>query len=362
MRILHILPHLSKGGAERQFGYLAPELVRMGHEVHVAYLAEGPGRPELPGVVLHQLKSRSNYSPFLSWKLARLIRRIKPDIVHTWILQMDILGGLAAKLGGVPWVLREPSSVLRYQPTWKNRLRILVGSGASAIVSNSQGGDKYWKKRLPDGRRYIVSNALPLGEIDKTVAALPPGMVKSEAPIVLCVGRIVEHKGMGALLESLTRVRLQQNALGVLCGEGPDRSKLEELKHRLGLDANVYFTGHILASSAWALMKKASVFVSLSAYEGCPNAVIEAMACGCPLILSDIPAHREIVNENYAIFVEPSNIQQVADAIIQALRDTDASKNRALAAKQKSQEWSIPKMAQHYETVYRDSIRGYREA
>ena len=44
MRILHLLPHLSRGGAERQFGYLAPELVRIGHEVHVAYSAEGPNR------------------------------------------------------------------------------------------------------------------------------------------------------------------------------------------------------------------------------------------------------------------------------------------------------------------------------
>jgi len=362
MKILHILPHLSKGGAERQFGYLAPELVRMGHEVHVAYLAEGPEHPELPGVVLHQLKSRSNYSPFLLWQLVRLIRCIRPDIIHTWILQMDILGGMAAKLSGVSWVLREPNSVLRYPPTWKNRLRVWVGSVANAVVSNSRGGDEYWKNRMPSGRRYIVSNALPLHEIDRTVAALPPGLVKSETPIVLYVGRIVAHKGLGALLEALACVRLQQNVQGVLCGEGSDISKLDELRHRLGLDIDVHFTGHLQCSQVWALMKKASVFVSLSAYEGCPNAVIEAMACGCQLILSDIPAHREIVNENCALFVEPSNIQQVADVIIQTLRDADASKHRALAAKQKSQEWFIAKMAKNYEAVYIDSIRGYRKA
>ena len=145
----------------------------------------------------------------------------------------------------------------------------------------------------------------------------------------------------------------ETRSVGILCGEGPQRSELEVLRHKLGLDADVHFTGHLPAVSVWALMKKASVFVSLSAYEGCPNTVMEAMACECPLILSDIPAHREILDESCALFVDPSNIQQTADTIMQALCNTDASKGRALIAKQKTQEWSIPEMARNYEKVYR---------
>src|ERR1035437_1762104 len=98
MRIFHLIPSLSGGGAGRQLSYLAPELARMGHDVHVAYSNEGPQKPELPGVVLHRLKSRSNYDPYLIWQLDRLSRRIKPDIIQTWLLQMDILGGLVARL------------------------------------------------------------------------------------------------------------------------------------------------------------------------------------------------------------------------------------------------------------------------
>jgi glycosyltransferase involved in cell wall biosynthesis len=152
MHILHLIPALSGGGAERQLSYLAPELVRMGHEVHIAYSKEGPNKPELPGILLHQLKSRSNYDPYLLWQLVRIIRRIKPDIIHTWILQMDILGGIAARLNRIPWIFREPSSAMGYPPTWKNRLRVRVGSGATAIVSNSFGGYEYWKSHLPHSR------------------------------------------------------------------------------------------------------------------------------------------------------------------------------------------------------------------
>ena len=361
MKILHLIPYLWGGGAERQLSYLVPELARMGHDVHVVYSQEGPHKPELPGVVLHQLKSRSNYDPYLLWQLVRIIRRIKPDIIHTWILQMDILGGIAARFYGVPWIFREPSSAIGYLPTWKNHLRVRVGSGASAIVSNSRGGDEYWKTQLPYSRRYVVPNGLPVHEIDRIVAALPPGLAKSEAPIVLYVGRLTSDgsatKNLKTFLEALACVRQQQKVLGILCGEGPQRSELEALRHNLGLDAEVHFTGHLPTASVWALMKKASVFVSLSAYEGCPNTVMEAMACDCPLVLSDIPAHREILDESCALFVDPSNIQQTADTIVHALcSNAEASKGRALIAKQKTQKWSIAEMARNYERVYKKVI------
>jgi glycosyltransferase involved in cell wall biosynthesis len=360
MRLLHLIPKLSGGGAERQLSYLAPELTRMGHDVHIAYSKEGPIKPELPGVVLHQLKSLSNYDPYLLWQLVRIARKLKPDIIHTWILQMDILGGIVARIYGIPWILREPSSAIAYPPTWKNRLRVRIGSRASAIVSNSRCGDEYWKSHLPDNRRYIVPNGLPVQKINRTKAALPPGLADPEVPIVLYVGRLTSdisaNKNLKTLLESLALVIQQQNVCVILCGEGPQRSELEMLRHKLGLDECVYFTEHLPAASVWALMKKASAFVSLSSYEGCPNSVMEAMVCGCPLVLSDIPAHREILDESCALFVDTSNVKQTADTIIQVLREADASKERALTAKQKTQEWSIHNMARNYERIYKELI------
>lgn len=360
MRILHLIPNLSGGGAERQLSYLAPELARISHDVHLAYFKEGLHKPELPGVVLHHLKARSNYDPYLLWQLIRLTRLIKPDIIHTWILQMDILGGLAANISGIPWIFREPSSAMAYLPSWKHRLRVRIGSGASAIVANSQGGDEYWRNQLPNSRRYVVSNGVPAHEIDRIVASLPPELSKDEAPIVLYVGRLTSDssatKNLRAFLEALALIRQKQEILGILCGEGPQRSELELLGHKLGLDEGIHFTGYLPAASVWALMKKASVFVSLSAYEGCPNTVMEAVACGCPLVVSDISAHRELLNESCARFIDPTNIQQTASAIVEALCNTAASRVRALGAKKKIHEWSIAEMARSYERVYKELI------
>jgi len=356
MRILHILPHLSSGGAERQFSYLAPELICMNHNLNVAYLSNGPLMPSLSGVDMQQLSARNNYDPNILWQLIRLIQRTKPDIVHTWILQMDILGGMAARLTRTPWIFREPSSAAAYSMSWKHRLRVLIGRGANAIVSNSLGGDEYWKAQLPHSCHYIIYNGLPVHEIDKAVAALPPGLAKLELPIVLFVGRIVVSKNMINILKALSSTKQQYPLLFVICGDGPQRPELETLVRKFGLSSNVHFTGYLVPTMVWALMKKATVFISLSAYEGCPNAVMEAMASGCPLILSDIPAHREILDENSALFVDPLNLQMVLNAIIQTLTDVDSAKARALLAKQKTVKWSIAKMARRYNTVYNDVL------
>ncbi len=358
MRILHFIPNLSGGGAERQLSYLAPELARMGHEIHVAFSKEGPRRPELAGVVLHPLKSRSNYDPYLMWQIMAISLRIQPDIIHTWILQMDILGGLAAKLNQIPWIFREPSSRNLYLLKFKSRLRTRFCSGAAAVVCNSKAGEEYWKNLLSSRRRYIIRNALPIHEIDGIAPALPTDLSKLKDPIVLYAGRLVSDnsgvKNLKAFLESVELVRRKQDALGVLCGEGPQQSELERFGQKLGLEGNIHFTGFLPSTSVWALMKKASVFVSLSVYEGCPNAVMEAMACGCPLVLSDIPAHRELLDETGAVFVDPDDIQQAGEAILQILADPEASKKRAWIAKQKTRGWSIHEMARKWEKVYLD--------
>jgi glycosyltransferase involved in cell wall biosynthesis len=357
LRILNLIHFLSGGGAERQLGYLALELIRMGHDVHIAYVNDGPDRPLLSGVALHRLKSFSNYDPRLIGQIIRLIRQIKPDIIQTWIPQMDVLGGIAARLCNTPLIFREPTSGAIHSPIWKNYLRVRIGSTASAVVSNSRGGDESWRKIIPDQRRFIISNALPIDEIEKTEAGLPQEMTKSEVPVVLYVGRMVkEEKRPDLFLKALDLAGRRKKISGILCGEGHQRSELEKLKHKQGFNGDVRFTGYLPATAVWAIMKRASVFVSLSPSEGCPNAVMEAMVCGCPMVISDIPAHRDMLDESCAFFVHPSDAQQAADAIIQILDNREAAKKRALKAKQKTIDWSVTGMARNYEKVYQKCI------
>jgi glycosyltransferase involved in cell wall biosynthesis len=357
LRILHLISDLSGGGAERQLSYLAPALARRGHEVHVGYTRSGEFTPNMPGVVLHRLLTRSSYDPRLIREVANLIARVKPDLIQTWILLMDAIGGSAASVKGVPWVLREPSSAMAYHPqTWKHWLRALVARRARAIICNSAGGDEYWRDRLPRSRRLIVRNGLPIAEIDAVPPDVPDSVLQRSVPVVLYVGRLSSDgtatKNLAELLHVFALVREHQPFVGVLCGNGPQREELIALRGNLGLDNDVVLTGELTPQAVWALMKTAAAFVSLSAYEGCPNAVIEAMACGSPLVLSDIPAHREIADDGCAVFVDPRNRQQSAASILRVLRDRDEARARTIAARARAKDWSTDRMVRSYERIY----------
>jgi glycosyltransferase involved in cell wall biosynthesis len=104
-------------------------------------------------------------------------------------------------------------------------------------------------------------------------------------------------------------------------------------------------------------MKRADVFVSLSKYEGNPNAVLEAMACRCPVVLSDIPAHREICDLRSAAFADASCPHSVAKNILRLLTHRHAALQQAEQARQYVEIRSIPEMALEYVRVYEMLLR-----
>jgi glycosyltransferase involved in cell wall biosynthesis len=186
------------GGAERQLAYLAGELTRFGWDVHVALVSGGPNLERLraSGATVHRLRARGNYDPRILLQLVRTVGRIEPDLMQLWVLQMEVLGAIAAQRKRVPWILSERCSEPAYPPTVKHRLRTWMATGASAVISNSAGGDSYWQKRLKGSvPRYIIPNALPLTEIDRTSAVGPETTgLAPNTKVVLFAGRLTGQK------------------------------------------------------------------------------------------------------------------------------------------------------------------------
>lgn len=359
MKILHCIPTLECGGAERQLSYLSPELARRGHEVHVTFLRGGVNLERLcrSHVHLHQLKARSKYDPLLLWQLDRLIRKIRPDIIQTWLINMDILGGLAALSKRMTWVLRESSCARIGHNTFKRNLRQRLGKKAQAIIANSNGGVCYWRMRGYKGKDFLIPNCLPLEEISAEELACLPGMGKySGENFVLYAGRMLdEEKNVEKLILSLFNINQKIKIKAALCGDGPERVRLAELINKNGYKDRIYLPG--IVNNVWGVMKRADVFVSVSHYEGRPNSVLEAMACGCPLVVSDIPAHREFLDERCAVLVDPQNVEAIAQGIRMVLENLESAGARAEVARAKVGAWSIPAIANQYEQVYQDILK-----
>src|ERR1051325_3908890 len=125
MKILYCIPTLGNGGAERQLSYLAGELQRNGHEVHVASSRGGPNLERLKsaGVHWHCLGGLSDRDPIIFLRLMRLLRRLRPDVVQTILAPMDLIGGAAALLTHTSWILKESSSAPLYAAGLRHRFR-----------------------------------------------------------------------------------------------------------------------------------------------------------------------------------------------------------------------------------------------
>jgi glycosyltransferase involved in cell wall biosynthesis len=360
MRILHCIPSMLGGGAERQLAYLAAEQSKRGYQVDVALLFDGPNGDRLrcSGVTIHSLSHRGIHDPYLMIQLIRLIRSTKPDIVQTWLRQMDILGGVVARWTRVPWILSERSSALGYPHSLKNRLRVWLGLRAQAIVSNSTGGDTYWESYgCARARRHVIHNGLPWDEIDRVPSYRPDsGAVAEGQKIVLYAGRMSSGKNVNNMISGIRGAAVQVPLSAYMCGEGVLQPEVKNLIHDNRLSGLISLQGYV--TNVWSWMKGADVFISLSLTEGQPNAVLEAIACGCPVVLSDIPAHREIVCAEMALFVNPHSPAQISEALISTLTAPGAARRRAESAKGRIADHTIPGMADAYEEVYREIAAG----
>jgi glycosyltransferase involved in cell wall biosynthesis len=357
MRILHLIPTLEIGGSQRQLSLLAEAQVRRGDEVHVGLMRGGPNRSRLDGVPVHwhDLPHSGHHDPMLLLGIAAVVRRTRPDVIHTWLTQMDILGGIVARMFGRPWVLSERSEALAYPPTVKNRVRVRLAEWASVIVANSGGGQEYWR-RFPAVRcpSVLVPNVVPIEAIDAAPRARAAAGASGTAPLVLSAGRFVDYKNMPLLVAALPEVVARTGARVMLCGDGPEMAHVAALVADAGVGDHVELPG--FRTDVVGLMKAASVFVSLSRFEGQPNTVLEAMACRCPLVLSDIPGHRAVAN-GAALLVRSESRAEVAEAIVDVLVRPDAAAARALEARRMVEPLRPEAIADRLDQVYREVVR-----
>ncbi len=315
--VLHMIPTLEGGGAERQLYLLATEQARRGLSVHVAIRRGGVHMQAMRdcGVQLHELGNFPSMNPKLFFSIRRILKSVEPDIVQTWLPQMDILGGFAALQSDVAWIMSERTSREYYAEipffAW---LRLLLGQFASAIVANSEGGRNYWQKTV---RR----------------------------PVKLAMEVIVRAIGNLASPESFHVVMM---------GEGTERPRIEREIEVALLSARVKILPY--QSDWWRWLKTADGLISMSRYEGNPNVVLEAMAGGCPVILSDISAHRELADASSAFFVPVDDVQALSAAIAQLIASQGAALQRAECASVRVGSMTIEAMADAYDAVYEDVL------
>lgn len=206
-------------------------------------------------------------------------------------------------------------------------------------------------KWLARNRTHIVQNAVDIARIDRILES--ESLNDDDQFTVATVG-LITIKNSLTVLEAF-RQSISRDGKLVFMGKGNLRPAVEEMTEKSGLQEHVHLTGMIDRDDVFRNFAQADVFVSASYGEGLPVAVLEAMASGCPVILSDIPPHREIAEDvDFIPIIEPDDVAGFAREL-KRFQDMPASERRAIGQKCKElveEQFSLAAMHRGLEEVY----------
>lgn len=206
---------------------------------------------------------------------------------------------------------------------------------------------------LGGDRLRVVANGLDIGRADR-ILTQNPRTVHDEIFRVVSVGRLIEIKNPHAILRAFAQAGGAAGRLAYI-GEGHLLESLRAEAGTLGLAGRAEFTGLIPRDQVFQRLSNADLVISASRGEGLPVAVIEAMACRCPVILSDIEPHREIAEgASFIPLVAPDDVAGLARAI-ERFRQMPAAERAAVGERCRQlveQRYSLEAMHKGYEAVY----------
>jgi glycosyltransferase involved in cell wall biosynthesis len=314
------------GGAERVMLQLAQGFMETGHHVDlVMACAEGPLHSEVPaGVRVFDFNTQKPLVMFL--KLAQYLRAEKPKVLLSPFEVTSVIAILAKKITRVSTrvVVRISTHLSLNKRTKLKKVieRIVVSKlypHASGIVAVSRGVAEdlasYTGLSL-EGIKVIYNPVISNNFLE--MAMLPvdhPFFGDDKFPVILGVGRFSEEKDFSTLIRAFDIVHRKARVRLVILGDGQKRSELENLIRSFDLQNLVDLPG--FETNPFAFLKRASVFVLSSKWEGLPNALIQALACDCPVVSTDCPSGPSeiLADGQYGYLVPVGDAEAMAKAI-----------------------------------------------
>jgi glycosyltransferase involved in cell wall biosynthesis len=316
IRVMFLIPALDIGGAERVVARTAARLDPARFDTVVAAFIPGTDRlrPELRGVET-VLVGRAR-GPALGWQLLRTLRRLRPDVLLTFMFHANVAGRLAGRLARVP-VIVSSERVVGWEPKWRIVVNRLTVGLATAMTTNSIAGRDFWADRLrqPADKVHVIYNGIDLEQF-------PLRVITSEVP--RCFGvlaRLHRANGHRWLLDALHRLQslAPEPWTCRFAGDGPERSALEVDVNRMGLSGRVIFDG--FCTDASSFLRSIDAYIHPALVAGMPNAVLEAMATGLPVIATGVGGTAEAVQPGLTGYlINPGDVDDFARHALNILR------------------------------------------
>jgi len=355
MKILFMISSLNTGGAEKILSTIANHFDSRGDTITVLTVSdEKPFFTLNESIKLRQLGlsqpkrgliNRINHIPKLINSLKNNILEVNPDVVISFMSEMNILSIIATKLAQKPIIISERSAYdfLDIKPFWKRVRRVLYPfTDALVVLTHADKKRYHFVKNV-----YTIENPLVLKQYHSNI---------EREKIILGVGRLNTVKGFDMLIKAFHQIENKEWKL-VIVGEGGERKNLELLIDELNLTKRVELVG--MTQDVEYYYKKASIFVLSSRTEGFPGVLCEAMGYGCAVLSFDCPsAPSEIISSEVdGILVEAENIDSLSNEIEKLV--SSSTKREALGnnAKKIVNKLSIDKVTKKWLEVIENRLK-----
>lgn len=371
-RILFIINSLEGGGAERMMCLVAAAVAEAERHWRVS-LATLDQERDSYALSERVTRIRLNTGGSLLWSmiaLRRLLRLERPDVVISFLTRSNCAAIACSRLAGIPCVVSERVHTTSHLSSDRGRrlkkalIRCLYPY-ADRIVAVSQGIRDDLVEHYGVSARQVVTIHNPVDAERIRRAALIAPSVDLPHDFIVAVGRLVPNKNFSMLLRSYAAANIGSSL--VILGEGAERSRLEALASELGVSDRVHLLG--FAANPHAILARAQFYVSPSNAEGFPNAMIEAMCIGLPVVSTDCesgpseilqggagaPKVTELTKARFGILVPPDN-ERAMSAALRTMSEPRDRGHFAAAARRRAHDFSLDHSLMEYRAVIDTSL------
>lgn len=342
---------------------LATRLPQPEFDTHVCALTRsGPYEQELraAGVEVTVIGKSLKLDPIAWWKLKRHITSLRPDLVHCWLFAANSYGRAAALAAAVPRIVAGERCVDPWKRWHELAIDRRLARRTDAIVVNSSGvRDFYVRHGISADKFAVIPNGIAPAEppSEHRGAVLAELALPSDARLIGAVGRLWPQKRVKDLIWACDLLKVIRDDVHLLiAGDGPHRARLEQYTRQVRIEDKVHFLGH--RADVPRLMPHFDALWLGSEYEGLPNAVMEAMAAGVPVVATNISGNRDLVVDGETGFLVPVGDRAAfARQTRKLLEDGELGRRFGAAGRQRIlAHFSVEQMVERHAALYRELL------
>lgn len=372
-KIMFVVHSLRGGGAEKVASILLNSLAKSEDVPIVLVLFDKESSAASPhGIDVRYLDVKANGNVFYKgvkffkaiYRLAAIIKEERPRSILSFMDYANIISIISNWLSSkknkvIISVHSFPTAQMREYAAnfWEKIMGLLIRkfyNKADSIIAVSKHvcNDLVENFKIDKSRIHIIHNPIDLKKIDSlSNEDVSEKLFTKDVPIILSVGRLSKEKGFEYLLKAFSLLRGKNNARLVILGEGKEEANLKELSINLGIDKKVFFLG--FKDNPYKYMKRSTIFVLPSLYESFGLVMIEAMACGIPVIATkSYKGFEDIIeHERTGLLVNVGDEQAIAESMLRLLNDEKLRRSLSEEAKERVAKFSIEKITNQYKAV-----------